>query len=361
MKSEKSKKIIFLINSLEGGGAERIVLTLCEGFVGRGNEVHLILLYNRISFPIAREINLLILNKNRNHNLITKAFDFLALSFKLKSYLRTINFDPQQDIFTSHLPFSNFVSWTAGIKNHCAVIHGALSFKYKSSLTRFFLKLIFKNKRMIGVSQGVKNDLINYFSLAVFNVGYIYNPFQIEKIQKLSEESIDPPLGNYVIHVSRFIKLKRHDLLLKAFKKSELYKSHKLLLLGEGPEKEYVQSFAVELGIDNYVIFKNWLENPYPWIKNAKLLVLCSDHEGLPTVLVESLICHTPVVSTDCRYGPDEILVGDLEKFLVPVNSPDQLANAMIKAVADYPIISSKYYDKFHVNHVLDQYLMLNK
>nr|WP_297337107.1 glycosyltransferase [Algoriphagus sp.] len=346
---------------MEGGGAERIVLTLSEGFIGRGYEVHLILLYNRISFPIAPEINLFILNKNSNLNLLTKGFGFFVLASKLKSYLRTIDYDPDEDIFTSHLPFSNFVSWAARVKNHYAVVHGALSFKYKSFLTRFFLKLIFKNKRMIGVSQGVKNDLINYFSLSEINVGYIYNPFQIDKIQRLAEESTDTSLGNYLIHISRFIKLKRHDLLLKAFKESRLYKSNKLLLLGEGPERENIQNLAIDLGIEDYVIFKNWQDNPYAWIKNAKLLVLCSDHEGLPTVLIESLICHTPVVSTDCRYGPDEILVGDLAKFLVPVNSPDQLANSMVKAVADYPVISSRYYDKFQVNHVLDHYLMLNK
>ena len=73
-------------------------------------------------------------------------------------------------------------------------------------------------------------------------------------------------------------------------------------------------------------------KNPYAWMKHAKLLVLSSDYEGFGMVLVEALALNTPVVSTDCHHGPNEILTDDLEQWLlVPTNEPELLAQALDK------------------------------
>jgi glycosyltransferase involved in cell wall biosynthesis len=73
--------------------------------------------------------------------------------------------------------------------------------------------------------------------------------------------------------------------------------------------------------------------NPYPWIARAELLVLCSDHEGMPNVLLEALACGTRIVSTDCPSGPREVMEGDLARYLVPCADADALARAMRAAL----------------------------
>ncbi len=94
-------------------------------------------------------------------------------------------------------------------------------------------------------------------------------------------------------------------------------------------------------------------------MKNAKLLILSSEREGLPTVLIESLILGTPVVSTDCHSGPNEILTGELSSYLAKVNDPEDLSQKIALALKEYPKIESSYTDKFCKETVFDNYVSL--
>lgn len=78
------------------------------------------------------------------------------------------------------------------------------------------------------------------------------------------------------------------------------------------------------------------MQNPFVWLKNARLLVLSSDYEGLPNVLIESLLSQTPVLSTDCPHGPAEILKNFQPDWLVPMTDVAQLA-MKIKTMAEQP------------------------
>ena len=158
----------------------------------------------------------------------------------------------------------------------------------------------------------------------------IYNPFDFknikEKAENLSEETIESKklLNNkYFLMVAR-IDLKSKDFftLLKAFKEfSNKNSEYKLFLLGDGNkiEKEKVLNKIEELELNNKVFLLGARKNPYPWIKNAKILIQSSNYEGLPTVLIEGLILEKLIISTDCPTGPKEILengeVGELVKI----------------------------------------------
>jgi glycosyltransferase involved in cell wall biosynthesis len=89
-----------------------------------------------------------------------------------------------------------------------------------------------------------------------------------------------------------------------------------------------------QAGLERRVTVADFQANPYSWMAGAELLVLCSDHEGLPNVLIEALACGTRVVSTDCPSGPREILRGELARGLVPCGDVAALAAAMQSALA---------------------------
>ena len=108
----------------------------------------------------------------------------------------------------------------------------------------------------------------------------------------------------------------------------------RLLILGEGKEREPLEELIQKLGLEKDVSLPGFVMNPYAYMARSSLFVLSSRWEGLPTVLIEALCCGTPVVSTDCPSGPREILKDGQYGQLVPVGDVDALARA-IEATLD--------------------------
>jgi len=113
------------------------------------------------------------------------------------------------------------------------------------------------------------------------------------------------------------------------------------------------------MGIKEQVEILGFMKNPYPVIKNAKLLILSSEREGLPTVLVEALILGTPVVSTNCISGPSEILTEDLSHYLSKVNDAEDLADKIAKALSSYIPITDSTVEKFSAGNIYKKYKKL--
>ena len=151
-------------------------------------------------------------------------------------------------------------------------------------------------------------------------------PAATQRIRRADAEPYPPrPAAPYILHVGRYAAQKRHDLLLAAFAQADL--PQQLVLLT--PPDAGLAALVAQHGLERRVASANFQANPYPWMAGAELLVLCSDHEGLPNVLIEALACGTRVVSTDCPSGPREILVGELAQGLVPCGDAAALAAAM--------------------------------
>lgn len=116
---------------------------------------------------------------------------------------------------------------------------------------------------------------------------------------------------------------------------------------------DQLNALIEEYGLEQRVIIPGFQKNPYNWIRRADMLVLCSDHEGLPNVLVEALILQTRVVSTDCPSGPREILGNLADKYLVECNNAGALLRAMHQALNE-PFrepdnFSSKFSDEVNI------------
>lgn len=374
------KNLCFIIDSLSGGGAERVVLNLSEEIIKLGHSVHIVILENKISYDISfSDFNLHVLTDNRKLS-NNKFWNKVLLSRRLKKLVESIEEkNGEFDLIVSNLEDSDRTSSMAKLHNlyHCyhVSMQQFLANKtfHKKYHKRIFRKLkdnirhknLYKNSNMIAVSKGVMQDILD-FGVKPKSIVSIYNPFNFEEIREKSLEfNSEIPHENYIINVARFAKHKRHDILIRAYAKSNI--DHKLVLMGttDKPADEEnlvkIKNLINKLGIENQVIFTGFVSNPYPWLKKADLFVLSSDIEGLANVLVESLILNTMVVSTNCPFGPSEVLTGKLSDFLSPVTDVNALSRNISRALNDPVQITEKHISKFNAKTIAKQYLSLAK
>ena len=336
-----------------------MVNNLARGFIEYGVSSYLILLQSEFEYPErVDDLYVKVLFHGSEFSGVSKFFKLKLLSKRLKEVLAECGYNPKTDLFTSHLPFSNYVAWLASIKDHFAVIHSTYSKLYSTRWVYPLISLIHYKKQLVFVSKGIQLDFDENFRANYSKSYQIYNPFDFKQIRKNSEAKVVFEEGKYLVHLGRFSPEKRHDLLLDAFGKIS-DKNLILLLLGDGDLKGEILSKIESLGLKDRVKLLGWVENPFPYLKKAEVTVLSSDFEGLPTMLIESLILKTPVVSTDCKSGPSEILTGKLGDFLVPVNNSEILAQKINSALDSYPAIEDIMIDKFSMQNIIKDYIKL--
>jgi len=350
-------RFCFVLPDLSGGGAERAILNIAGNLLQREHQVDIILFRGKIEYKPPEGINISILSNNPSFNWIGKRVLAYKLSNTIKQLEKTIKFN----IIISTLPLADEVSVIAKLHNHWCRIANTLSIeidrlaknnisKSKRRLNRY--QNIYNGRGLIAVSSGVKIDLIDNIELDKAEIKVIYNPFNFGRICDLSKEDIDVPTDSYIIHVGRFSAQKRHDVLLDAYKNT--HNPYKLVLLTNS-DSQLIEMISRRC-LSDRVIIAGFQKNPYSWIKNAQLLVLSSDHEGMPNVIIESLIVGTPVVSTDCPSGPREILGREFPQYLVPVNNSVALSKAIDFAIDNKVDMRSIDLTKYQLEDSIDGY-----
>ena len=170
----------------------------------------------------------------------------------------------------------------------------------------------------------------------------VYNPVVSPGLEDEARQSISHPWFNrdgppVILAVGRLTAAKDYPTLLRAFSMVYQKQPARLLILGDGKERAPLESMVRQLGLTENVQMPGFVVNPYAYMARARLLALSSRWEGLPGVLVEALACGTPVVSTDCKSGPREILENGRFGRLVPVGDPDALAAAILDTLQTIP------------------------
>lgn len=354
-------KIALVITNLRGGGAEKAFLKLAALMRRRGHDVHLFLLENIVEHVPDPAVNLHALTKPGR----AQGKGFLGkrlAAVRLRRQFRQQQAERPFDFTLATLPFADEVVNIAGLPRVWHRIANTLSAEIESlrqvspskasrRLARY--RRVYRAKNLVAVSDGVAEDLQRELGLTDANIVRLYNPFDLNEIRRLAAEiPAGLPHEPYIVHVGRFVPQKRHDLLFNAWRIAAL--PHKLILLTS--PSPALDALIADAGMAGSVIVAGFQQNPYPWIRGADALVLCSDHEGLPNVLIEALICGTRIVSTDCPSGPREIMAGALARFLVPAGDAQALAAALREAVTSPMPLSNEDLARFSADTVAQGY-----
>ena len=342
------KRIVILINSLEGGGAERVVSTLLNNFIEE-YECYLILMENKIYYELDARINIINLNESSNQNGLVKLIRLPIIAYKLSKIIKKYKFTQ----IISLLYRANYVNVLAKLVSKHKVIISERSMpskKYESNtlqsrINKFFIKKLYLKADVItSNSHGNKKDLILNFGIK--NVEILQNPFDIKKIEKLSFEKINIKKEKFTfITIGRLNHGKNHKIIIDAIKSLDV----NLWIIGDGDLKEYLSNYINELNLNDKVILLGKRDNPFAFLSKADCFVFASSHEGFPNVLVEALACELPIISTDCLSGPREILAPNSDinfqlknnvelaeyGILTPINNVDKLKEAMNLIIND--------------------------
>lgn len=353
--SDKCPTIV-LFNLTLSGGAGHYLVTLAEGLKDAGAKVHLIICKKEsIDFSVPAGVTL--------HTLSQKSTKALAKA--LKSKLHDIG---KVDLVLSNSTPSNKILSRLSLPNTYHVVHSAETKNYHGPLAglkrwwrRRTYRRLYSRKHLITVSKGLERYITEDLKAKPLSIRTIYNPFDFKKIRSMADKPTESiPNEPYIIHVGRFdLRSKRHDILLRAYKRSEI--SQKLILLGEGPDRKKIFDIIESLDLQNRVILPGFSANPYAWIKRADLCVLSSDFEGFPRTLVEAAILQKPIVSTDCPTGPNELLTDRFREYLVPVGDAMTLAEVMKKALHHYPTGPIPQLERFKMSRITSQIFELVK
>jgi glycosyltransferase involved in cell wall biosynthesis len=133
-----------------------------------------------------------------------------------------------------------------------------------------------------------------------------------------------------VLSVGSLTPLKDFPTLIRAFSIVKSTHDCRLVILGEGPDREKLESLIDDLDLRRDVLLPGFADNPFAWMRHARVFVSSSLTEGCPNALMEALACGTPVVSTDCIGGSSEVLEGGKWGRLVPIGRPDAMAAAIL-------------------------------
>ncbi len=371
----QARRIAVVLPSLEGGGAERSMLTLVRAFLERGREVDLVVCRLKGAYvnSVPTQARLVVLDavsrlRGRLSALFAsrgwpgpvlravvlpgKSAPEIEYTASLKAYLR----ERRPDVLLVAMTYTNLavlwarnavdpalpvaVSERIALTRHCENTSSRRKWRW-----RYLPALVRQNypsaDAIIAVSNQVAEDPAAITGMPRGAVKTIYNPVVDDLLRSQAAEPLLYPWFNrdeppVIIGVGRLAEQKDFATLMRAFARVRAKRTVRLLILGEGRQRGPLQDLAEQLGVQEDVAMPGFVDNPFQYMARAAVLVQSSEYEGLPGVLIQALACGCPVVSTNCPGGAAEILEDGRYGPLVPVGDDKALASA-VEAVLNEP------------------------
>ena len=355
--------LAIFIPSLDGGGAERVMLNLADGFATQGAKVSLVLVKAEGPYlsQVSSQIKLVTLGNQQK----------LLLSFpSLINYLRR----EQPVAVLCGQEDANIVAlWARQLiqvsTQMVVIVHNHLSRDAQTStllkrqLTPHLVRWFYPwADKIVAVSQGVAEDLVD-IGLPKDKIKAIYNPVVTPELHQkaaapLSHSWFAPNQPPVIMGAGRLEHQKDFPTLIRAVAKLQQQRPVRLMILGEGKKRSELEALVRELGLTDSVALPGFISNPYAYMARAAVFVLSSIWEGFGNVLVEAIAVGTPVVATDCKSGPAEILANGKYGKLVAVGDVAGMAEAIAQTLDCPPIPTElqRRADEFSTTKVLAEY-----
>ena len=360
------RKVLFVLDNLEGGGAERVFANIGNGFARHNVHVEFLLGHKKgiylelldSSIPVSEVGGSSLLDylkffpkffRNNNYTHIFTASHYTSAAAIISKRLSGVSAKIIQTHHYAH-PASRSLKYVKG----------------DLVLKSIYFLLTPMADRVIAVSEGSLQWLRRFSHRSLKGATFIYNPVFDDSIYPLAEETLDFPVPvsgkTVLLSVGRLAEQKDQLTLIKAFQVYQKKNSNSVLfIVGTGPLHHVLERYIKQNQLTNEVILAGFQSNPYKWMANCDVFILSSIYEGFGNVIVEAMALGKTVVSTDCPAGPAEILAQGQLGHLCPVSNPLALADAISLAV-EHPIdvaTMKQASQQYRIDNVVQQYLAI--
>jgi len=368
--SDRRKRIVFLIGSLEGGGAGRVFITLLR-HLDRGHfEPHLVLLRaeGELLCQVPGDVVVHTLGRARQPHMLSGFFLLMCSLVRLLWKIR-----PQTVLSTGGMNLALVMArpllprGTRLLVRECSVLSVRLNndTRYPNIWRWFYRRLYQWADKVVCQSDSMVKDMAEQFHLPQQRSVRIYNPIDVDLVRELGRSAGNPysGAGPQLVAAGRLSNEKGFDLLLAAMPKViEYFPNARLTILGRGPLKTALAQQVRRLGLAESVSLLDFQQNPWPYLCHADLFVLPSRREAFSNVLLEALALETPAVAVDCPGAIREIYGGNPAVHLVRAGDSSDLAEAIIERcrAALYersnPKASPDWLAKFALPRIISEY-----
>lgn len=301
------KNILFIVPTLCGGGAEKTVANLSLKLEKKYNVRIALFKDTPVKYSFGGEV--IFLGKGNNVGLLKKIIFFMKAVMELRMIKKMYKIDYSISFLTP-ADFMNVLSKRRGCSTIVS-IRNTDSILMSSRIMKLMTKYSCRHAdRIVSISKQVKDDLINNFGIAPKKIRTIYNPSMLVRFGDKKEKIDSRIFGSFTfINTGRLVDQKGQWHLIRSFSRlAAKYDKVKLIILGQGPNREYLEQLINAYGLADNVSLLGFVSNPYDYMINSDCFVFSSLYEGLGNALLEAIACGLPIISTDCVSGPREIL-----------------------------------------------------
>ena len=322
-------KLIFAIDTIGSGGAERVMVTLANYMVSKNHTVILVNADNNEPFfPIDSRVNVRKMNLNwNNHGRIA----MIKRLIKKYKYLKDLFIKEKPDVVLAFLYNMEIPAILAAIRTHTKIVVSVRSsVNYYPKYVQIFRKLFYPHiKGVVFQSTSVQQT---YPFSKLKNSCVIMNPLTSSITSRMIPVDYHSR-NNWIITVGRLMPQKNQALLIKAFSQIvDKYPEMELHIFGEGKLRNELEQLIIDLTLTNKVFLEGNVPDAIVKNRNSKLFVMSSDQEGFPNALVEAMVCGLVSLSTKFDTGVAEQLIEDgVNGFLCEVGNLQDMVNQMIR------------------------------
>lgn len=319
-------KLMFYINTISFGGAERVMVNLANQFIRKGHDIIFVTTYKtEQEYELSDRIERKVLLDRNDYNFLKKNFDSTR---KLRKIIKT----ETPDVLVSFMAESNFRAICSGwgLKTRKLIsIRNDPNREYPNTLFKFCARFLYKFADCVVFQT---EDAKKWFSKPIQKKScIILNQVNEQFFRETPAES-----HKDIVTVGRLVEQKNHELLIKAFAKIAEKTDDNLIIYGDGDRKEILLKLVRDLQLEDRVFFHGTISNVSNTVKSAKIFVLSSFYEGMPNALIEAMVLGLPCISTDCPCGgPKELFDGQKNGLLVPLDDEAALAEKMMYLIGN--------------------------